>query len=135
MKRLFAIALILVLSITGCGKAPEPRVTGQPAPPVITLWHSYQGEARKGLEKAGSDLNAANSSFHLELVYIPANEYLTKFNQARVAEKGPDLLIVPADKIPELYTDMAIQPLDKFLDPGPYFKAGLEGLSFNGSLM
>lgn len=135
MKRLFVLGLIFAL-LAGCGRAPQPQPQqGTPAPPVITLWHSCQGPALAGVEKAQQELAQTNPSFMLQLVYVPADQFFTRLAQAQAADKGPDLFLVPREKIPELFTAGEIQPLNRLFETGAYFPSAVQALSFNGSVM
>ena len=132
LRRLGVIILMLSL-LAGCGTVPQPKLDS--ALPVITLWHSYQGEALKGLEKAVKGLSETNPPYSLQLVYVAQDSYYTKLTQAWAADKGPDALLISWEKLPELYSAGIIQPVDKLFDAKNYFSASLEALTLEGKLM
>lgn len=130
MRRLAAL-IIITLVLAGCGSAIVKD--SQTAPPVITLWHYYQGDAAKGLEQARQELRNTNPPYDLELVYMPSATFFTRLTQAQAAGKGPDLFLIDQQSIPAL--SGAIQPIDRYLDPNPYFQSAVQALSFNGSIL
>jgi arabinogalactan oligomer / maltooligosaccharide transport system substrate-binding protein len=133
VKRLTSL-LILLLLLTGCAKPPQEAPT-IPAPVVITLWHSYQGEAAKGLEQACQELTKSNPGYQLQVVYVTSDKYFINLTRTFAAGKGPDIFLVAQNQLPDLYVGGYLQPLDNLYDTGKYFKASVEGLSFNGSVL
>ncbi|HZW82668.1 MAG TPA: extracellular solute-binding protein, partial [Candidatus Deferrimicrobium sp.] len=133
MKRLTCL-LILLLLLTGCAK-PAQEAPTIPAPVVITLWHSYQGEAAKGLQQACQELAKSNPGYQLQVVYMPSDKYSLNLTRTFAAGKGPDIFLVNQNQLPDLYVEGYLQPLDNLYDAGKYFKASVEGLSFNGSVL
>lgn len=134
MKRILVVILGLLL-LAGCGTPPQVNNNGTAAPPVIALWHSYQGSALQGLQQAVDQLNKGNNAYQLQLVYVPQNQIVQQVTQAEAAGKGPDLFLVNQSEIPQLSTAKLIQPLDNEFDYNNYFQAAIQAVTYNGSVM
>ncbi len=131
------MTLLLLVSVSGCGSPrPTPKpVQGTEAPPVITLWHYYQGSARRGLEQAVKNLNDSNPPYHLQLQYIPKADYYQMINQGQAADKGPDLFLVDQSQIPQLFVSGVIQPVDNTFTYSNYFQAAIAAVTFSGNIL
>ena len=134
MRRLVLLLLTLLI-LTGCAKAPVAKKASTAAPPVITLWHSYQGASAQGLEKARRELEKSNPALQLQLVYMPADTFSALLTQARAAGKGPDLILVDQLQLQELYISGVIQPIQDYFDSSLFFKSAVQAVSYNGGVL
>ena len=131
------LPLALGLSLTACGVdyAPEPTpdraptATAIPLPapsptpepdPVLSedliLWHSWNGEDLKILRSILDRLQADHPDLYLESVYVSPSEVRERLLDAILAGNGPNLLLAPIARYPDLASDSLVQPLSEYMD-------------------
>mgnify|MGYP005846748963 CR=1 FL=1 len=93
--------------------APVPSPTAAQKV-TITLWHSWQGDYLKNIEKVFRDYMAANPQVTVELVYVP--DLATRVVTAIPAGQGPDLIAWANDQIGKHAEMVLILPLDNWVD-------------------
>ncbi len=118
----WALALIAILAIAGCGGAATPApaekpaeaqpaaekpATEQPAaekpaasePATISIWHGYVETEEKVFSKAVADFMAANPDVKIEVLAVPFDELQNKFQTEVASGSGPTLITGPQDRM------------------------------------
>ncbi|WP_376792416.1 extracellular solute-binding protein [Thermoflexus sp.] len=99
---------ILVLGLTACTSAVKP-------PRLLVLWHALDPERGVALAR----LTEAYMAEHPEVaIYIEAfpgpRELLNRLQ--RPSERGPDLVLIPTEAVPELWESGRLAPLSRWLE-------------------
>jgi arabinogalactan oligomer/maltooligosaccharide transport system substrate-binding protein len=132
------LVLTLPLLFAGCGKKPAADVArAKPdpaavapavaptattaAPPVqpvtVKLWHSYRDDERKALESLTEKWNRDRPESKIDLLAVPYDAIIDKFQVAVPRGNGPDLVVIAHDKIGAWVRMGLLQPLGEFATP------------------
>lgn len=71
----------------------------QAAPTELRLWHAYRGEEKAVLEAAVKAWGDAQDGVQVEVLAIPPDGFVTKFEAAAPRGNGPDLLISAHERV------------------------------------
>lgn len=113
------LALLLIVSwvLAGCGgtasqppaekpaekpAAEEPAAAEKPAagqPVTISVWHGYIETEEKTFKKAVGDFMAANPEVKIDVLAIPFQEFVNKFQTEAAAGSGPTMVTGPQDRM------------------------------------
>lgn len=98
---------------------PEPVFsTVTPTPPLagtVTLWHSWDEIQRQSLVQIIQEFQALNPGVQFDVLYIPVDNLLFRFQQASAEGAPPSLLLGPAEWGSQLYDQGYIAQLDQLL--------------------
>ncbi|MBN1147471.1 MAG: hypothetical protein JXA78_09455, partial [Anaerolineales bacterium] len=130
MNRYLTLAVCLLLCValllSACGRlplggqptpAPPPTVTSTPTrSPTLTptptefvmrgtvrLWHSWDEAEMPALVQIRDGFRALYPDVHFDVLYVPANDLLARYQAEAFEGRGPGLLLGPAEWGPELY--------------------------------
>ena len=103
---------------------PTFTLESQPSPTPIgirgtlTIWHSWGEEQIPALEQILENFSAQYPEVLFDVLYIPQENLLTRFEGAVQENAGPDLLLGPAEWGPALYRAGMIQDLGDMAEGG-----------------
>ena len=98
---------------------PEPTPTSEPEPGLsadIILWHSWNGEDVKILRSILDRLQADHPGLYLDSVHVNPSEVREHLLDAILAGNGPNLLLTPIARYPDLASEDLVQPLNGYTD-------------------
>ena len=136
-RLILPIALGLVLA--ACVNEPAPDPTPEPVPtnsvpatdtPLpeptstpelglsgdIVLWHSWNGEDLKLLNSMLDRLQSDHPDLYLDAVHVSPSEVGERLLDAILAWNGPNLLLAPIARYPNLASENLVQPLNGYMD-------------------
>lgn len=94
----------------------EPSVTPTPTlmviQPTITIWHSWDESQIPVLVQIQRDFRASHPDVHFDVLYIPIDDLLPRFEAEVRRGGGPTILLGPAEWGPILYDAGLIADLD-----------------------
>jgi arabinogalactan oligomer/maltooligosaccharide transport system substrate-binding protein len=107
---LIALLLIAGLVLTACGGAgggaqpaaetPAAEQPAKPAEPVtISIWHGYIETEEQTFSQAVQDFMAANPDVKIDVLAVPFDELVNKFQTEAAAGGGPTLVPGPQDRM------------------------------------
>lgn len=102
------------------------------APSEVRLWHSYRGEERAALEAAITAWDQADDDLVVEILAIPPDGFVTKFEAAAPRGNGPDLLISAHERVGGWVDAGLLAPMDAPVDT--LHPATLKALTYQGQL-
>jgi maltose-binding protein MalE len=103
-------AAAAVSPTTAAGLPPEGRRS-------VTLWHAYRDAEREAIDKLAQHWNQQQPAIRLEVLAVPSDALIDKYQVAVQGGNGPDLVIFAHDKIGVWARDGLIQPLGAFASP------------------
>jgi multiple sugar transport system substrate-binding protein len=130
-----AFALLAVAAVSACGGSGASS-----AKAVVTVWmypviaDEQAGSAYWGqIEK---DFEAANPNIDLRIEQQPWANRDQKLATAFSGGKGPDVLLLGPDQIPQFVTSGSLEPVDKVLeaDKAKFLPGALDALKVDGKL-
>jgi len=144
------VAVILLLALFAglvyftLPPGPDQGITGEepleaePAPRKhVVLWHSYQDQEKKALEKLISRFNQVQSKILVESLAIPYDSFVDKLNAALPRGQGPDLFLFAHDRVGDWADAGLIEPIEFWTGERitrRFFPKTLEALTYKGSL-
>ncbi len=90
---------------------PEPGLSGD-----IILWHSWNGEDLKLLNSMLDRLQSDHPDLYLDTVHVSPSEVGERLLNAILAGNGPNLLLAPITRYPNLASENLVQPLNGYMD-------------------
>ncbi len=149
--------LLLAVVLAGCdssvpSSAPNPgRVTATPADPVavpareddsmsgtVLIWHSWIDADHEALTAILDRIRAEHPRLVLAPQFVEAHQVPTRLLNAILAGEGPQLLLAPASRYPELKDDELIIPFNTVVqaeDLALFVSPALYGLIHDAQLM
>jgi maltose-binding protein MalE len=92
---------------------PPPRGV----PQTITIWHSWSPDELQVLDFVLDTFQGFYPEIAFDLLYVPPEELLSRYEMAAYRGEGPDLLFGPAEWGPGLYEQGLVSDLSKDADP------------------
>jgi len=128
------LLLCVTLLLSACGRlplsgeptpAPPPTVTATPTrlpPPTPTptefvmrgtvrLWHSWDEAELPALVQIRDGFRALYPDVNFDVLYVPADDLLARYQAEALEGRGPGLLFGPAEWGPELYDALLLADL------------------------
>ncbi len=141
---LLALLLIASVVLAGCGGAATEPAAEEPAaeapaagePVTISIWHGYIETEEETFSQVVNDFMAANSEIKIEVLAVPFDELLNKFQTEVAAGGGPTLITGPQDRMASYAEAELLATIDgsaAFL--GELVSASVEGGKVNGKLV
>ncbi len=138
---LIILPLILAMSVSGCSQfsqedIPETQVAVQiptttariptPSPTAtppylsgtITIWHSWDEQALPVLEQILADFSDNHPNVYFDVLYVPVENFLAKFEFETGQGRGPSIILGPAEWGPYLYDQGYISSLSGSISEG-----------------
>lgn len=111
-SRLVAFALLLTVSLTGCG----PKKPSGPA--EIVIWAQMDPEERTRLDANLADYMKEHAGTKVSVVNYDTENLRQQFQTAAAGGSGPQLVFGPSDQIGPLSLLQLIRPLDETFPAG-----------------
>ena len=130
-------ALVLAAALSSCGGDSGSSSTETKS---ITLWMypviGDQAASDAYWQKVEKDFEAANSGIDLKLEMQPWANREEKVAAAFSGKKGPDVLLMIPDQIPQYVTNGSLEPVDDVVAPekDKFLPAAIPGLSVDGKV-
>ncbi|MFI6827965.1 ABC transporter substrate-binding protein [Kribbella sp. NPDC050241] len=130
-------ALVLAAALSSCGGDSGSSSTETKS---ITLWMypviGDQAASDAYWQKVEKDFEAANSGIDLKLEMQPWANREEKLAAAFSGKKGPDVLLMIPDQIPQYVTNGSLEPVDDVVTPDKdkFLPAAIPGLSVEGKV-
>lgn len=136
-KNLVEFFWVAALLLAGCGRANStpslaetlpatraPSATHTPTPNLepteiiiqgtVTLWHSWEESEVPILVQVIRDFQLLYPEVHFDVLYIPYENLMPRFETAALEGGGPAILLGPADWGPNLYDQGLLADLSEF---------------------
>jgi ABC-type glycerol-3-phosphate transport system substrate-binding protein len=100
-------------------ETPSPSPTSTPELGFsgdIILWHSWNGEDLKILNSMLDRLQSGHPNLYLDAVHVNPSEVRQRLLDAILAGNGPNLLLAPITRYPDLAAENLVQPLNGYMD-------------------
>ena len=130
-----ALAVLAVAAVSACGGSGESS-----AKAVVTVWMypviSQEQAATAYWTQIEKDFEAANAGIDLRIEQQPWANRDQKLATAFSGGKGPDVLLLGPDQIPQFVKSGSLEPIDKVLeaDKGKFLPGALDALTVDGKL-
>ncbi|GAA0939925.1 sugar ABC transporter substrate-binding protein [Kribbella koreensis] len=127
--------LAVAASITSCGGSDEPSSSS-----TVTVWmYPVIGDQLAGdayWSQVEKDFEAANSGTDLKIEQQPWAERDQKLATAFSGGKGPDVVVLNPDQIPQYVANGSLSPVDKVIDPAKsnFLPGALNALTVDGKI-
>ena len=103
------------LTLTPTEFLPAPRLTGVPRPGgTITIWHSWDEYQVKSLMQIIQAYQVVYPDVRFDLLYVPQDDLLGKYEAAAYSGGGPTLLFGPAEWGGYLYGRKLVEDLGQY---------------------
>ena len=119
--RTFRVALVCLLALAGCQRAPDTR-------PRIRIWHQKISAERDLFHEHIRRFNATHPEAVVETLYKENEELRNLFVIAAVAGQGPEIIYGPADNIGVLVTTETVRALEEVFPPDFFERFAPQGL-------
>ncbi|TCC45982.1 sugar ABC transporter substrate-binding protein [Kribbella capetownensis] len=130
-------ALVLAAALSSCGGDSGSSSTETKS---VTLWMypviGDQAASDAYWQKVEKDFEAANSGIDLKLEMQPWANREEKVAAAFSGKKGPDVLLMIPDQIPQYVTNGSLEPVDDVVTPDKdkFLPAAIPGLTVEGKV-
>jgi len=130
-------ALVLAAALTSCGGDDSGSSSETKS---ITLWMypviGDQAASDAYWQKVEKDFEAANSGIDLKLENQPWANREEKVAAAFSGKKGPDVLLMIPDQIPQYVASGSLEPVDDVVEPDKdkFLPAAIPGLTVEGKI-
>ena len=100
---------------------PDAPVTLIPTPAIpvmageVEIWHSLSAADLEFLEEAVRQMGASYPSLSLSHTYVAPHRLTADLLKAILSGQGPELLLAPASRLPELHAEGLVTPLDTLM--------------------
>ncbi len=102
---------------------PSPSLPTATAPPVltqalpamageVTIWHSLSHADLEFLEEAIVQMEVSYPDLRLSHTYVAPHRVVSRLLKAILSGQGPEILLAPASRLPELHAEGLVIPLD-----------------------
>ncbi|NIK62406.1 sugar ABC transporter substrate-binding protein [Kribbella shirazensis] len=131
-------ALVLAAALSSCGGGDDSSGAGEKK--SVTLWMypviADQAASDAYWKKVETDFEAANSGFDLKIEAQPWAKREEKVAAAFSGKKGPDVLLMIPDQIPQYVTSGSLEPVDDVIEPekDKFLPAAIPGLTVEGKV-
>ncbi|MFI5713560.1 ABC transporter substrate-binding protein [Kribbella sp. NPDC051620] len=128
--------LAVAASITSCGGSGEPSSSAS----TVTVWmYPVIGDQQAGdayWAQVEKDFEAANSGTDLKIEQQPWAERDQKLATAFSGGKGPDVVVLNPDQIPQYVKNGSLAPVDKVIEPARsnFLPGALNALTVDGKI-
>ena len=102
------------------------------APTEVRLWHAYRGEEKAALEAVVAAWDGEHEELLVEVLAIPPDGFVTKFEAAAPRGNGPDLLISAHERVGGWVDAGLLRPVR--LPEAALHEATVEALRYRGEL-
>jgi arabinogalactan oligomer/maltooligosaccharide transport system permease protein len=102
------------------------------APTELRLWHAYRGQEKAALDAVVADWDARHDDVVVEVLAIPPDGFVTKFEAAAPRGNGPDLLISAHERVGGWVDAGLLAPLE--LPAAALHPTPVEALRYGGEL-
>ena len=130
-------ALVLAAALSSCGGGDDG---GSASKKSVTLWMypviADQAASDAYWKKVETDFEAANSGFDLKVEAQPWANREEKVAAAFSGKKGPDVLLMIPDQIPQYVKSGSLEPVDDVVAPekDKFLPAAIPGLTVEGKV-
>ncbi|HZX08036.1 extracellular solute-binding protein [Kribbella sp.] len=130
-------ALVLAAALSSCGGSDSGSSGGKKS---VTLWMypviADQAANDAYWKKVETDFEAANSGIDLKVEAQPWANRQEKVAAAFSGKKGPDVLLMIPDQIPQYVASGSLEPVDDVVAPDKdkFLPAAIPGLSVDGKV-
>ncbi|WP_327640150.1 extracellular solute-binding protein [Kribbella sp. NBC_00482] len=130
-------ALVLAAALSSCGGGDDG---GSASKKSVTLWMypviADQAASDAYWKKVETDFEAANSGFDLKVEAQPWANREEKVAAAFSGKKGPDVLLMIPDQIPQYVKSGSLEPVDDVVAPekDKFLPAAIPGLTVDGKV-
>lgn len=106
----------------------------------LVFWSLFSGGDGEWMDKIISDYNEGKPTKEVQSIMLVWADYYTKLQTAVAADKGPDIGISHAYKLPELVDSGVVQPITGYLDDlgidlsTMYSENSLNSVTFDGEI-
>lgn len=129
---LFLLACTILwisLSATACRAAESDDLHGD-----ILLWHSWDDIGTETLARLTDEFQAIHPDTRVITVAVPPDQLLRRYKDTAPLGLGPDLLLAPNERIPELAAEKLIRPLPpEALEIFDFIPAAADTLNYAGN--
>ena len=104
---------------------------------TVSIYHSWNEDKRSALDDILREFNKKYPDVYFDITFIPADELQDLFASEVTQDRGPTLLLGPAEWGPALFDASLIKDLDLFFDPAmldDLNSPALEASVYNGKL-
>jgi multiple sugar transport system substrate-binding protein len=132
------MALVLAAALSSCGGGDSGESSD--AKKSVTLWMypviADQAASDAYWQKVEKDFEAANSGVDLKIEAQPWANREEKVAAAFSGKKGPDVLLMIPDQIPQYVKNGSLEPVDDVVEPDKdkFLPAAIPGLSVDGKV-
>ncbi|GAA2800517.1 extracellular solute-binding protein [Kribbella solani] len=130
-------ALVLAAALSSCGGGDSGSSSAKKS---VTLWMypviADQATSDTYWKKVETDFEAANSGIDLKIEMQPWANREEKLAAAFSGKKGPDVLLMIPDQIPQYVKSGSLAPVDDVVDPekDKFLPAAVPGLTVDGKI-
>jgi ABC-type glycerol-3-phosphate transport system substrate-binding protein len=130
-------ALVLAAALSSCG---DNNSSGSSETKTITLWMypviGDQAASDAYWQKVEKDFEAANSGIDLKVEMQPWANRDEKVAAAFAGKKGPDVLLLIPDQLPQYVKNGSLEPVDDVVEPdkSKFLPAAIPGLTVDGKV-
>lgn len=137
-----SISIILTIVFTlgifaGCSSTSTSKSGSTSKEVKIVVWDQFEPKAMEVFDKAAKDFMQKNPNIKIERTHYKTEDLRSNYQNAVMANSGPDIVYGPNDNIGVFATGKLIQPLDNFL-PKDFLDTldqnALSSSSFDGKL-
>lgn len=137
------ICLVLVLSLTACGKSSEQTSASETKPEqnnnekkdvTVTVWHQYMPEVQTALEEAYRDFTEETG---IKVQFIKQEDFDKKIENGIQTGELPDLLLKAHDWTGKLVVMGGILPIDEYAEKNVLSNLmdnSIDGFRYKGKL-
>jgi multiple sugar transport system substrate-binding protein len=129
-------ALAVAASLTACGGSDEPSSSSD----TVTVWmYPVIGDQQASTaywSQIEKDFEAANSGTDLKIEQQPWDQRDQKLATAFSGGKGPDVVVLNPDQIPQYVKNGSLAPVDKVIEPAKssFLPGALNALTVDGKI-
>ncbi|MEU4288133.1 extracellular solute-binding protein [Kribbella sp. NPDC026596] len=131
------MALVLAAALSSCGNDDSGSSSEKKS---VTLWMypviADQATSDAYWKKVETDFEAANSGIDLKVEMQPWANREEKLAAAFSGKKGPDVLLMIPDQIPQYVKSGSLEPIDDVVEPDKdsFLPAAIPGLTVDGKV-
>ncbi len=81
----------------------------------LEIWHSFAGADLDFLEEAIRQIEKSHPELKLSHTHVSPHKVTSELLKAILSGRGPELLLAPASRLPELYAEGLVAPLNTLL--------------------
>ncbi|MEU4394204.1 sugar ABC transporter substrate-binding protein [Kribbella sp. NPDC023855] len=129
-------AFAVAASLTACGGSDEPSSSSDP----ITVWmHPVIADQQASTAywaQIEKDFEAANAGTDVKIELVPWENRDQKLATAFSGGKGPDIVLLNPDQVPQYVKNGSLAPVDKVLEPAKsnFLPAAVKALTVDGKV-